>query len=360
MGEASGQKKVNAEARKIQQLLSSIGKTVYLPKIQDAIRANGGVCSDAAAALAVVGEVFGATAEMPDADKAKCTEILTKRLVGYTNITADDLEFHTTQVICRYNTATKAKAKFDELDGDKSGHLNGEELSLVVKWMFEMSTEAGTVGDEEEAEAKAVMMDRIDANKDQILTFGEFLVLFEEEQRKSMMLKYAKQKFTDLDANKSGNLDNSEITKLVDWLLDLTEEEFTDADKELIKAELMARVGDDQQDGSQVVSYDSFVLLCEEEMERVELRRRAKEKFMELDKDNSGILENAELHKVVEFMYHSLGCGTAKNKEAAKADMMNRVDANGDGKLDCSEFIALFEQVYVESNKPLEAIAATE
>jgi Ca2+-binding EF-hand superfamily protein len=109
-----------------------------------------------------------------------------------------------------------------------------------------------------------------------------------------------------------------------------------------------------------VVSYDSFVLLCEEEMERVELRRRAKEKFMELDKDNSGILENAELHKVVEFMYHSLGCGTAKNKEAAKADMMNRVDANGDGKLDCSEFIALFEQVYVESNKPLEAIAATE
>ena len=65
-------------------------------------------------------------------------------------------------------------------------------------------------------------------------------------------------------------------------------------------------------------------------------------------------------HLVVEFMYHSLGCGTAKNKEAAKADMMQRVDANGDGKLDASEFIALFEQVYIESNKPLEAIAVIE
>jgi hypothetical protein len=59
-------------------------------------------------------------------------------------------------------------------------------------------------------------------------------------------------------------------------------------------------------------------------------------------------------------MYHSLGCGNAKNKEAAKADMMQRVDANGDGKLDVTEFITLFEQVYIESNRPLEAIAAVE
>ena len=39
---------------------------------------------------------------------------------------------------------------------------------------------------------------------------------------------------------------------------------------------------------------------------------------------------------------------------------MQRVDANGDGKLDVTEFITLFEQVYIESNRPLEAISAVE
>jgi len=353
----------NAESRKIQNLLSSIGKTVYLEKVVAALQARENATEPvetAEAGIAILDTIFASVPEMPDDDKVAVKSMLQTKMEGFTNIPTDDLAFYTMQAICKNNTKCKAKAKFDELDVDKSGVLNGEELNLVVKWMFTMSTEMLEAGTTEEAEAKAVMMERIDADKNELLNFEEFLILFEEEQRKSLMVKYAKTKFGELDANKSGNLDNSEITKLVDWLLDLTEEDFTDADKGLIKDELMVRVGDVQSDGSTVVSFENFVLLCEEEMERVELRRRAKEKFRELDKDHSGVLENQELFKVVEFMYHSLGCGTAKNKDAAKADMMQRVDANGDGKLDANEFIALFEQVYIESNKPLEAIAVIE
>ena len=290
----------NAEARKIQNLLSSIGKTVYLEKVITAINGRENSSepfADFDAVMVVVDAIFATIPEMPDDDKVAVKNLMMAKMAGFTNIPTDDVTFYAMQSICKNNTRCKAKAKFDELDVDKSGVLNGEELNLVVKWMFTMSSDLMDSGSSEEAEAKAVMMERIDADKNEILNFEEFLILFEEEQRKSLMVKYAKQKFAELDANKSGNLDNAEITKLVDWLLDMTEEEFTDADKGLIKDELMVRVGDVQTDGSTVVSFENFVLLCEEEMERVELRRRAKEKFRELDKDNSGVLENAELFK---------------------------------------------------------------
>ena len=297
----------NAEARKIQNLLSSIGKTPYLEAVITAIngRENSSeAIADADAAMAILDKVFASVAEMPDDDKVAVKSMLLSKMPGFTNIPTEDLSFYTMQAICKNNTKCKAKAKFDELDVDKSGVLNGDEINLVVKWMFTMSSDLIEAGTTEEAEAKAVMMERIDADKNEILNFEEFLILFEEEQRKSLMVKYAKTKFSELDANKSGNLDNAEITKLVDWLLDLTEEDFTDADKGLIKDELMVRVGDVQSDGSTVVSFENFVLLCEEEMERVELRRRAKEKFRELDKDHSGVLENAELFKGNQLQLH--------------------------------------------------------
>ena len=257
---------------------------------------SGAALADDAAALAALDAAFASVAEMPDTDKGPARDAIAKKVKGHANLASEDLAYYASQAICKYNTASKARAKFDELDVDKSGSLDGTELNKVVQWMFTMTAD-GPVSTEEEEEAKQLMLERIDTSKNQKLSFDEFLVLFEEEQRKSMMIKYAKQKFSELDANQSGNLDNQEINKLVSWLLDLTEEEFTQDDKELIKVELMARVGDVQSDGSTVVTYDNFVLLCEEEMERVELRRRARDKFMELDKDHTGVLERDELYK---------------------------------------------------------------
>jgi len=62
-----------------------------------------------------------------------------------------------------------------------------------------------------------------------------------------------------------------------------------------------------QEDNTVAIPIEAFMKMCEEEVERLELRRRARDKFKELDVDKSGYLDNEELHKVVNFMYHTLG-----------------------------------------------------
>ena len=93
----------------------------------------------------------------------------------------------------------------------------------------------------------------------------------------------------------------------MDWLLDLSEENYEDVDKALVHEQLLARVGEMQEDNTMAITIEAFMRMCEEEVERLELRRRARDKFKELDTDKSGYLDNEELHKVVNFMYHTLG-----------------------------------------------------
>lgn len=130
-------------------------------------------------------------------------------------------------------------------------------------------------------------------------------------------------------------------------------------DKDAVREQLLCRVGVVGADGTDMIPVSSFMSMCEDEVERLELRRRARDQFRELDKDKSGYLDNDELHKVVDFMYRSLGHreGT-RHVAAAKKDMLQRVDANGDGRLDCQEFIDLFEQLFQDANKPHDALVS--
>jgi Ca2+-binding EF-hand superfamily protein len=45
------------------------------------------------------------------------------------------------------------------------------------------------------------------------------------------------------------------------------------------------------------ISLDNFIKVCDIVVEQVEMRRRAIQKFLLLDTDKSGYLENSELHK---------------------------------------------------------------
>ena len=65
------------------------------------------------------------------------------------------------------------------------------------------------------------MMEKIDKNQDFRLNFDEFVLLYEEVQRRVNCLRFAREKFKELDVNRSGTLDGDELLAVVDILLEL-------------------------------------------------------------------------------------------------------------------------------------------
>jgi len=91
-----------------------------------------------------------------------------------------------------------AKAKFQELDADNSGFLESAELDKVCEWVLSAGGNSST---EDKDETKAKVMSRVDANRDGKLDLEEFCYLFDMETRKMSILKRARAKFLELDAD---------------------------------------------------------------------------------------------------------------------------------------------------------------
>lgn len=64
-------------------------------------------------------------------------------------------------------------------------------------------------------------------------------------------------------------------------------------------------------------------------------RRILARKFREIDKDNSGAIETAELVSAFKAVYGN------KYTEEAIGDIINKIDSNGSGKIDFTEFIVV-------------------
>lgn len=99
------------------------------------------------------------------------------------------------------------------------------------------------------------------------------------------------------DTDKSGFLEKSELEQVVEWVLSCGSTQ--DADKAETKTNVMARV-DANKDGQLDIA--EFIQLFEEEMRRMDILRRARSKFTELDVDNSGFLEGPEIIKVINWV----------------------------------------------------------
>jgi len=235
-------------------------------------------------------------------------------------------------------SALLARARFDELDVDKSGFLENKELEKVVQWVMEsFGTKLGT--DPEVVKAK--MMQRLDANKDGKLDPNEFQVLFLAVVQRMGLMQRAEAKFKEFDTDNSGFLENKEIDAVIDWTLQAFPE---GEDYSSYKDKLMKEI-DANGDGK--LDLGEFKILFEDMLARIELVKRAKVKFDELDTDKSGMLEAAELNQVCDWVLTAYVEKSEAERAEFKTTLMKKIDANGDGKLSLPEFAVLWDEMLV-------------
>lgn len=73
----------------------------------------------------------------------------------------------------------RARKKFDQMDDDKNGVLNGGELDKLASWVFESFHPGGEPIDEStKKEQAAALLKVLDENADGVLEFEEFSTWF--------------------------------------------------------------------------------------------------------------------------------------------------------------------------------------
>jgi calmodulin len=235
-------------------------------------------------------------------------------------------------------SALLARARFDELDADKNGFLENKEIEKVVQWVME--SYGNKIGSDPEV-VKSKMMQRLDANKDGKLDPEEFQILFMSVVQRLGLMQRAEAKFKEFDTDNSVFLENKEIDAFIDWTLQAFPE---GEDYSSYKEKLMKEI-DANGDGK--LDLGEFKILFEDMLARIELVKRAKVKFDELDTDKSGMLEAAELDIVCDWVLTAYVEKSEAERAEFKTTLMKKIDANGDGKLSLPEFAVLWDEMLV-------------
>ena len=188
--------------------------------------------------------------------------------------------------------------KFRELDHDNSGFLDRDELALVVDWVLEQFNSLG-LSVMDESSIRINFIEKVDNNTDGKLDEEEFAELFEEIAMSAHLMRNARAKFTELDTDMSNTLEGPELEVLYDWVVHVYYPRgvpVTDYERAIVKSKIMKNI-DANGDGS--LDIQEFSTLFQEISFRIELNKRARKKFIELDQDKSGKLEYGEIEKVV-------------------------------------------------------------
>ena len=229
-----------------------------------------------------------------------------------------------------------ANNRFDELDTDKSGFLENDELIKVTDWvMDQFGDKLGT----DPVVVRRQIMARLDTNGDGKLDREEFLVLFKIVLERMAMKERAREKFVEFDVDKSGFLEAKEIDQVITWTL----QAFPADDNIDVYRERLVKQIDGNGDGK--LDLNEFLVLFEDMLVRTELMGRAKVKFDELDEDKSGMLEKSELNKVTDWVLQTYTEKSVTERANFKSTLLKRIDVNGDGKLSLQEFTVIFDEI---------------
>ena len=162
------------------------------------------------------------------------------------------------EMLNRMMLLERARAKFNEFDVNKNGMIENDELRQVIMWTLDMypADDVATYGDH--------LIASIDADKDGGIDLREFTDLFEMMLVRMDLIERAKQKFQELDVDKSGKLEREEIDSLVTWVLSFYSEK-TEEQRSHYKSALMTRV-DVNKDG--IIDLQEFATLFEDVLYR--------------------------------------------------------------------------------------------
>jgi len=206
--------------------------------------------------------------------------------------------------------AERAEKKFNELDANGNGVLEGDELVGLAEWVWSAYHPDGKPLPEEEKKAMIEkLLHRIDENEDGELSLDEFKdYYFKTAESISRFRRRGSQLKATEERKKKG----------LDPALTVTPEPITYS------------TSSQKQQAAAVAS----------------TTERAAKKFQELDKDGNGVLEGDELVPLAEWVWSSFHPDgepiSGAEKKAMVEKLMHRADENDDGQLSLEEFKEYF------------------
>ena len=163
------------------------------------------------------------------------------------------------EVTFKIDVTYRAKKKFSDLDENDTGRLELPKLLLVTEHVME---KLGSIEDQELA--KRLMSGKLGLLLEETMSFHDFNVILESVINHVVVMRAAREKFNELDVDKSGYLEGMELDLLLNWMLASfcpNGQPLPLEEKVLLKEEMM-RQTDENKDGK--ISISEFSIMFEE------------------------------------------------------------------------------------------------
>jgi len=292
-----------------------------------------------------------------------------------------------------------ARQRFDELDTDGSGFIEGSELPDFTMWAISTLRPGGKqLGEQQLLVVTELILAELDIDCDKKVSFQEFENLFKNkaamlphleaklkgkkleineletrdneaerigreayslpddvERMSKIVLSEARIKFNELDVSNDEVLDGNEIAQLAVFVLEkVARDGATSEDIKMDARSMMESIH------SKTVSWPEFETLYKD-LEKQHVKSKAimsaavskldkniaKDKFESLDVDKSGFLQGEELCRFVDWLYHDMvpgGKKLRKREMQVHADKLLAIlDKDSDGKVSYAEFQDWFD-----------------